>query len=268
MEYTRTLVLQMMLWIGNQRYGKWLEDTFPKLKSFADQADEEFQKLGLPELYLLRLLARRNLQDIVLPQDPDDYARIGLYLPLVEPGLQSLMRQKLIGRGDANLPKIPKVEEGVDESVQSQVYTFEVNILDVPEALHWHRHKVVLDAAFRWWESLSTTDIRGVPTLTRDISILQEAVDVACMSQSELLRKHLGGRPRLSCNSVFLTNLFMYTREREAIRSWGVISDATFLTIHNQLLSQARTRSWSHVLRTILDEDPSIVNPFRLFKEG
>jgi hypothetical protein len=99
-----------------------------------------------------------------------------------------------------------------------------------------------------------------------DSKLLEEAVSVAVLSQSEIVRSALKG-VMVECNSLFLLNLFMYTRDRSALKSWGIRCSATYETVHNQLVSLARTRSWNHIFRVILDGDPEIVNTFQLFKE-
>ena len=242
--------LQMMLWMGKP-YHSWLERDFHSLRRFADEADEALMELGLPERYLLRLPSRRS------ERTPDDYSRIGLYLPLMQEEQGRRFRQLVLRKGDALSPNV-------------EVCRFRLNVLDVPEALHWYRHVFVLECAFQWWESSLGKDDYGITVGSgnRDRRFLEEAVRVASLSQSELLRQCLGNSPWTECNTVFLTNLFMYTRDRDVVSKWGVVMDASFETVHNQLLSLARTRSWTQVFRTILDGDPEISSPFQLFKEG
>jgi hypothetical protein len=241
-------VLQLLLWIGDGLYDNWLQRGYRSLCLFVDAADAEYERLGLPERYRLRLPVRPDANLL-----PDHYARAGLYMPLLEDGEFRRLRQMI------------SLWDGIPSSLLSSRVQFKLNVLDVPECLHWYRHGLVLSAALRWWDSRSVSDPYG-NKMSFDSKLLEEAVSVAVLSQSEIVRSALKG-VMVECNSLFLLNLFMYTRDRSAFKSWGIRCSATYETVHNQLVSLARTRSWNHIFRVILDGDPEIVNTFQLFKE-
>ncbi|GIV21856.1 MAG: hypothetical protein KatS3mg023_3607 [Armatimonadota bacterium] len=245
--------MQLLLYAGDRTCESWLQGGFRNLKRIVDAAESVWDGLSPRPDFQHRLR---------LPAPPHGayaehqlYVKVLLYLPLLSEQEYSRWRQ-LMGLGDAMRLRV-------------SVVPFQLNVMDVPEYGIWHRHVRMLRDVLRWWES--SIDPYGMLSSARQDEILVRCMQDITMPFSQYMRKHVlrdGRSPLVDCNSLFLLNLFLFTRDIEAVRiNWSIVTESTYEQLHNALVSQARMRSWNQLVRRIQDGSPSITHPFELFNE-
>lgn len=255
-------LLQLLLNLSDQVYQRWLESgMFESLRALVDPAQQAWDSLGACDYYhrlvLPALPDEQGSSARTTPDEPARYVRVALYLPLLSAERYARFRTR-IGLGSAG-------------DLNVSVTPFELNPLDVPESVHWHKMSVLLSAAIDQQQRAAVDSIYHNTLQPAPSEALRDAVTRVMKSNAEYVRQELlaKGRARVPCNSRFVLNLFLSTRDIRALReSWGDVTVAAYEQTHNALVAVARTRGWKRVVNTLIHGDPSIVHPFALFQEA
>lgn len=244
-------LLQLLLQLGDSTYGAWRSGTgFQTLKSMLERSEAAWN--GFPVKYRL-YLPQPKCTEQRHPKELDDSTRCvraALYMPMLKEDAFFRFRER-IGIGNAPAPQI-------------EVHRFRVDPVDIPEYLHWHRMQLLLKAVLDWYDSTQSTSFYRVGGGVVGLDSISTVLRAINIPNSDYLRR-LVGNGKLECNSRFVMNLFFATRDLgELSRVWDGVTEVTYQTIHNAMVAQARTTGWKHLIRLILDGDPSVVHPFEL----